>query len=253
MLRRIEAKFIRASHRFFYFLVSLSHFLVFSLFLRIKIFGKENIPKKGRCIFAANHQNFYDGFFIAFIMGPLRKISFVIAKRALKLKFDRILAKLIGSVIIGNQIEEYQSALKKLNNLLSHGGVVGIFPEGDVSRSEFPRRFKGGVAKLSVDSKTKVIPVYIKNTYNLRYLRFWFTRPEIVLKIGKPIELYSYANEFDNDLDRLAEFLREKVIELGDLNKDKSLEQIKFTKLEEFTDEYNKLNSSFIVGNKVRS
>lgn len=248
MLRRIEAKLIKASHGFFYFFVCLAHFSVFLLFIRIKILGRENIPKKGRYIFAANHQNFYDGFFIAFVMGLLKKISFVIAKRALKSRFNQILARLIGSVIIGNSIEEYQSALRKLNNILSHGGVVGIFPEGDVSKSKFPRKFKGGVAKLSIDSKTKVIPVYIKNTYNLRYLNFWFKRPKIVLKIGKPIELYSYANEFGNDLDKLAEFLREKVVELGGLIDDRYLDSVELTEPRKFANEYKHSDSSLMVG-----
>lgn len=214
MLNRIEAKLIKLSQSFFYFFVTSFFFLIFLTFLKIKIEGKGNIPKKGRFILAANHQNFFDGFLVALITGPTKKISFVIAKRALRFKFFEILARLIGSVLIGGQIEDYQRALKKLNRVLSHGSPIGIFPEGDISRHVVPRRFKGGVAKLSLDSKTKVIPVYVKDTYNLRYFRYWLKRPQILLVIGEPLDLYNYAQVCGNNLDQMAMILREKIIEL---------------------------------------
>lgn len=217
MLNRLEARLIKISQAFFYFVVCTFYFVMFALLLRIRIKGKENIPKKGRFIFAANHQNFFDGFLIARILGQFKKVSFVIAKRALKNKFNQILARLIGSVLIGNENEEYQRALKKLNRILTHGGAVGIFPEGNVSKGAIPGKFKGGVAKLSLDSKTKVIPVYINGSYNLRYFKYLFKRPDITIRIGKPVELYSYAKECGNNLDEMANIIREKIIELSNL------------------------------------
>ena len=64
-----------------------------------------------------------------------------------------------------------------------------------------------------MDSKTKVIPVYIKGTYNLRYLKYWLSRPEILIKIGKPVALYNYAKD-GNNLEEMAAILREKIIDL---------------------------------------
>ena len=227
MLNRIEAKLVRFSQEIFYFLVAGFHVWLFLPLLRIKVEGKENILKKGGFIVAANHQNFYDGFVIAYVIGLLKKVSFVIARRALKNKFNEILARLIGSVIIENDTEEYQMALKKLYRILSHGGAVGIFPEGDISNKKNPRKFKGGVAKLSLDSKTKVIPVYLSGTYNLRYFKHWLKRPEILVRIGKPLELYNFAPVCGNNLDEMANILREKIIELA------SLDQIDLDSFEE--------------------
>ena len=184
------------------------------LLVKIKIEGIENIPKRGRFILAANHQNFFDGFLLACAVGPARKVSFVIAKRAVKLKFYQLVLKMLGSVIIGNEPEEYQRALKKLNKILSHGGIIGIFPEGDVSRHKMPGKFKGGVAKLSLDSKTRVIPVYLSGTYGLRNIKYLLKRPEIVIKVGEPVDLYNYAKLCENNLEQIAMFLRRKIIEL---------------------------------------
>ena len=226
MLHRLEAKLIKIYQSLTYFLLWSTFFSVILLFFRIRLEGKENIPKRGRFILAANHQNFFDGFLLAYPTGPTKRVSFVIAKRALKLKFSQILARMIGSVMISNGIEEYQRALKKLNRVLSHGGRVGIFPEGDVSNHGLPRKFKGGVAKLSLDSNTKVVPVYLGGTYNLRCFKYWLKRPEILIKIGEPIQLYNYAEVFGNNLEGMASFVREKIIELMDLKEIQLLEDL---------------------------
>ena len=238
MLNRLELKLVRISQSFFYFCVWMLKFTVFALFCNIKVEGQRYIPKKGRFILAANHQNFYDGFFTAYALGPFKKISFMIAKRSLKARSMWILARLIGSALLGNSIEEYQSVLKKLNKVLSHGGRVGIFPEGDVSSRAVPRKFKGGVAKLSIDSKTKVIPVFLSGTYNLRYLKYWLTRPTITIKIGKPIELYNYAGENGNNLEQIASVLRERIIELGNVQETKDLDSLESLNSAQFSNTY---------------
>ncbi len=217
MLSRIEAKLSKFIHSIMYAVVWLTQFLIFFPFVRVKVVGKENLPKKGRAIIAANHQNFFDGILSVYALGPFKKVSFLIAKRSVKSHFYQVLAKLIGSVVIGDEAEDYQRALKKLTRTLSHGGWVGIFPEGDVSSRKIPRKFKGGVAKLSIDSQTKVIPIYLTDTYNLRKFQYLLKRPLVIIKIGKPVELYNFSSKFGNNLDEMAGFLREKVIELADM------------------------------------
>lgn len=219
MIKKVEAKLIRFFHVFMYMMVCstfyVPYFIAKSFFVKVTIEGKDNLPKKGRFILAANHQNFYDGFLVSFLYSPLKIIHPIIARRALKPKFFELLAESIDAVILDDGIEAYQRALKKLNKVLMHGGVVTIFPEGGVSNSSTPKRFKGGVAKLSIDSRSKVVPIHISGTYNLRALKFWFKNPEVKIIIGKPIELYRYADEYNNDLGKLASFLRDNIVALS--------------------------------------
>lgn len=217
MLSRIEAKLSRFYHSVMYAIIWLIHFLILRPLVRVQISGKENLPKKGRVILAANHQNFFDGFLMVYPLGPFKRVSFLIAKRSLPSALSVFIARSMGFAVIGNETEDYQRALKKLNKILSHGGWVGIFPEGDVSSRSIPRKFKGGVAKLTVDSHTKVVPVYLTGTYNLRHFKYLLKRPEVSLKIGKPVNLYNYSSEFGNNLDGMAGYLRERVLELADL------------------------------------
>ena len=239
MLNRLELKLVKISQSFFYFCVWMLKFTVFALFCNIKVEGQRYIPKKGRFILAANHQNFFDGFLTAYALGPFNKVTFVIAKRSLKAKSMQLLARLIGSALLGNSIEEYQRVLKNLNKVLSHGGRVGIFPEGDVSPRTMPRKFKGGVAKLSIDSRTKVVPIFLSGTYNLRYLKYFLSRPTITIKIGKPIELYNYASENGNNLECIASILREKVIELAAFEKAPDLNGLESLNSAPFLNTYN--------------
>lgn len=216
MLNRVNLRLFKFLNAFVYFFIWLSNFLVLYTFFKVKVIGKENIPKYGRFILAGNHQNFIDGFFLCSSIGPFRRIIFVIAKRALKSVFFQLLAKLSGFVLIGNEIEEYQRAIKKLNRLLAHGEPVAIFPEGDISKNPIPKKFKGGVAKLSLDTQTKVIPIYLSGTYNLRNLSYWFKRSTITVKIGTPISLYNYADLCENSLEKIAALLREEIIALAE-------------------------------------
>lgn len=219
MIKKAEAKIIRVFHSVMYMIVwSVFYiwFLVSKLFfIKFIIKGKHNLPKKGRFILAANHQNFFDGFLISFLYNPLKVITPLIAKRALKHRFFELVARSMDAAILEEGIEAYQRALKKLNRVLTHGGVVIIFPEGNISNNSIPKKFKGGVAKLSIDSRTKIIPIHLSGTYTLRIFKNWFKNPKVLIKIGKPIELYSYANEYNNDLDKLASLLRDKIIELS--------------------------------------
>ncbi|OGI19496.1 MAG: hypothetical protein A3B68_04200 [Candidatus Melainabacteria bacterium RIFCSPHIGHO2_02_FULL_34_12] len=245
MLGRIEAKILKTSQAFFYYLAWMVQYLISLSFFRIKIEGRENLPKKGKFILAANHQNFFDGFLLAYASGPYRKISFLIAKRALKTKWSQIVARLIGSVLINEGAEEYQQALKKLNRILTHGGAIGIFPEGNVTNNKIPTRFKGGVAKLSYDSNTEVIPVYLTGTYEARYFKYWLKRPEILIRIGKPIELYKHVKN-GNNLDEAAAFLREKTIELMNLNEQQNIVKLNPGESDKLVNIHNPAKNDFL-------
>ncbi|MBI1858670.1 MAG: 1-acyl-sn-glycerol-3-phosphate acyltransferase [Candidatus Melainabacteria bacterium] len=224
MIRKVQAKFIRLFESLSYIVTWSTFYITFRLLpfclYKFHVEGTDNIPRKGRFILAANHMNFFDGYFVVVPIGPLRRVSFLIAKRALQPESIRLfwltLARLIGTVVLDDHNQDaYTRALKKLHRILSHNIPIMIFPEGGVSENKIPRKFKGGVAKLSIDSKTKVIPAYIDGTYGFRKISYWFKRPVVRIKYGKPIELYRYAEACGNDLDKMAALLRDKIIELS--------------------------------------
>lgn len=202
-----------------YFLSWMFFLLIFRVIpyflIKIKIEGKENIPKGGKIILAANHQNFFDGYLIAYALGPFTKPSFLISRKSLRCKLFEAYAQLIGSVVIDSDAEVNQRVFKELNKRLSRGTMVVIFPEGKISKRKLPDKFKGGIAKLSLDAKAKVVPMYLDGTYSLRYLKAWLGKPTVVLKIGGPVNLYEYGNLCNYDLEKMAAEIREEIIQLS--------------------------------------
>ena len=94
---------------------------------KIKIVGKENIPKEGALLFCGNHRTYLDPPLITVTAG--RKMSFM-AKEELKsnplmsflcFAFDGIWVKRDSKDI---------GSLKTAMKILKNGGCIGIFPEG---------------------------------------------------------------------------------------------------------------------------
>ena len=224
-----KEKLTEISESFFYFIVWSYLYITFMviplLFYKVRFEGVENLPKGGRYVIAANHQNFFDGLLPACIFGPIRKICFLVSKKSLKNKMFLLIARLMGSVIVDSDVESIQKAFEELHKTLNKNGIVVIFPEGKVSSKEVPSKFKGGVAKLSIDAQVAVVPAYLKGTYELRYFKKWFKSHEIIFKIGKPIELYKIADEYNYNLESAAEFLREQIISLSGIGNAVEIEQ----------------------------
>ncbi|NLJ49214.1 MAG: 1-acyl-sn-glycerol-3-phosphate acyltransferase [Candidatus Atribacteria bacterium] len=96
-------------------------------FYHLEFFGK--IPKPP-FLLICNHVNPIDPFFIApFVDIP---ISWVIAQISFQNPFERFFLKKIGA------IQKFKSRpdpamLYSIYNILNHGGVVGLFPEGTIT------------------------------------------------------------------------------------------------------------------------
>lgn len=191
--------------------------IVANIFFKIKFEGRENTPTNEQYIFAANHQNFSDGVLIALAKFPITTFTFIIAKRALTRLWIKSFVYSVDSAVADEGFGSLR-ALVKLKKRVGEGINAGIFPEGGISNKVIPGKFLPGVAKLSIDSKKKVVPVYINGTYDLRYLSYWFKRSELTIRFGKPIPLYEYAEEYNNNYDELASLIRDKVIELSGLS-----------------------------------
>ncbi|EGF80948.1 hypothetical protein BATDEDRAFT_19447 [Batrachochytrium dendrobatidis JAM81] len=93
----------------------------------------------------------------------------------------------------------YQPAMNQAVNLLDNNRWVHIFPEGRVNQAETMLRFKWGIARLVMDSKTPplVLPFYHTGMQHMVPLSQHYPNPmkKIVLAFGKPIDFRSYSFE----------------------------------------------------------
>lgn len=135
--------------------------VIFTLFIRVKVVGLQNVPKEGAVIVAANHETMLDMFMIGYKVKS-RLIRWMAKEELFR---NRLLAKLItmlGAYPLKRGARD-TAAVKTTFDLLAKGEMVGIFPQGTRAkgRKREELKVKHGVAKFAVDTNTPVLPVAI--------------------------------------------------------------------------------------------
>ncbi len=144
----------------FYLLKMIGIILLKGLY-RIQAENREQIPRKGPLIVAANHFSYMDPIVLQ-AMFP-RRISFMMTERYYEgrgkwfFKFMRCInVKEKGANI---------AALRDAVEVLRRNGVIGIFPEGGVSKEGRLQEGNLGIGFLVKKSSAPVIPAFISGTY----------------------------------------------------------------------------------------
>ena len=127
---------------------------ILHLVYRIRIEGKEHLPRKGAVILAANHRSFLDSIFIPLVVG--RRVTFVAKAEYFDDPKTAWFFRAVGQIPIrreGGSASE--GALAAATDVLERGGVFGIYPEGTRTRDGYLHKGKTGVARLAlVDRRT---------------------------------------------------------------------------------------------------
>lgn len=163
--------------------------IVFSLFFRVRISGRQNVPDKGPYILCANHVGELDMFFIGY---RIRRLIHWMAKEELFRNF------LLGAVITWLGAFPVKrgkgdiGAIKTAFRLLKEGHIVGIFPEGHRRKNGVALKAHSGAAMIAVKADVEILPVALEGSMRP------FSKVRVVF--GKPFKLNTdndkkYTNE----------------------------------------------------------
>lgn len=158
------------------FLLRLFYFPVY----RLRVIGRENIPKEGPVLLCSNHVAMKDPVILGVVQ---RRQVFYMAKEEL------FRNGFIGSVLRGLGAFPVKrgtggtDALEEAYTLLGENAVVGVFIEGTRSKTGELQRPKTGAALLHYRTKAPVVPVCITGSGGGRPIRF---RPTEI-RFGRPI------------------------------------------------------------------
>lgn len=174
-------------------------FFIFNFFFRIKIQGKENIPRSGAFILASNHSSFLDPPILS--VGSFRRRLNFLAKE--ELFFNNIFGwyiRKLGAIPLSREKTDI-SAIKECIKRIKRGQPIVIFPEGTRNRQGEIKEGLPGIALLAAKTNIPVIPAYIKGAdcaldANLKSLRFC----RIYLKFGKPLMFYRQGPQTYSDI-----------------------------------------------------
>jgi 1-acyl-sn-glycerol-3-phosphate acyltransferase len=191
---------------------------VLGVCFRIKVEGRENVPKHGPVILASNHRSFLDSIFIPLVLR--RRVTFVAKAEYFDDPKTAWFFRGVGQIPIrreGGSASE--RALASAAEVLAAGGVFGIYPEGTRTRDGFLHRGHTGVARLSLRTGTPIVPVGLIGTDEVQPVDKRMPRifRRVTLRFGEPLDAARYA---DADVEHLAlrELTDEVMYEIGQLS-----------------------------------
>jgi len=190
-------------------------------FLRVTIEGAENVPHEGGALIVSNHVSFADAPLVG--MTTQRIIRFLVWAPYYKVRITRAFFLVFDAIPVQTgSTKMIVTALAKAREELERGKLVGIFPEGHITKSGEISPFTRGYLKIVEGTGKPVIPVHIDGMFGhpLSYqggglFRSWkkLWRPRIAIRVGKPIYEAITPEE-----------LRRVVLELGGIREQEVVE-----------------------------
>ncbi|MBW3595536.1 MAG: 1-acyl-sn-glycerol-3-phosphate acyltransferase, partial [Actinobacteria bacterium] len=163
----------------------------------IKPEGRENVPKKGPAIIAANHLSFLDSFFIPLVVQK-RKVTYLAKADYFKNWKTAWFFNMVGQIPTEREGgKKSEHALSAALDVLKQGKLLGIYPEG--TRSPDGRLYRGrtGVARLALQAGVPVIPTGLIGTSEVMPIDHKIPkltgRLPVRVRFGKPLDFSSYA------------------------------------------------------------
>ena len=160
--------------------------------------GAENVPATGPVVLACKHISYADTIVMTALIP--RRVTFPAKAEMISGKggpTDKALAwflRAIGQVPLDRSGGRASAdGLGPIIEVLSDGGVAGIFPEGTRSPDGRLHKGKSGLARMVLTSGALVVPVGVVNTefVGKRLGIPWADHP--VVRYGKPMDFAQYA------------------------------------------------------------
>ena len=185
---------------------------------RIRVEGREHLPKRGPVILASNHRSFLDSIFIPLVVR--RRVTFVAKAEYFDDPKTAWFFRAVGQIPIrreGGTASE--GALAAATDVLEGGGVFGIYPEGTRTRDGLLHRGKTGVARLALGTSAPIVPVGLVGTdecqpTDKKLPRLFRT---VTIRFGPPLSMEHYATR-EHDRLVLRQITDELMFEIGELS-----------------------------------
>ena len=181
------------------------------LVTRRDIKGRERIPRKGRLILASNHLNLTDPPILTAMMP--RRVVWMSKQELFDIPVIGFLLNLFGCIPV-RRFQADLRALRRSQEALRRGLVLGMFPEGTRSVESGLGRGEPGTALLAMRTNTPVMPVAIWGTEGIRLPRVFFTRTSVQVVFGEPFLLPKPQRLTKEAVEEGADLIMRRIAEL---------------------------------------
>ncbi len=160
-----------------FFMRFVSWLLVRALY-RLQLHGIEkHVPDEGPALIVCNHVSYMDALILAASIP--RPVRFVMYYRIFNIPVMRWIFRTARAIPIAGAREDpglMQRAFDEIDAALAEGGIVGIFPEGALTRDGDISAFKSGVEKIleraaAAGRPVPVVPMALKGMWSSMWSR----------------------------------------------------------------------------------
>lgn len=163
------------------FVVFIMSYPFLKLVYNIKKEGTKNIPKKGNCIYAANHVSMFDPLLVSFAVA--KPIVYMAKKELFENEKLEWWIKRLGAFSVNREKPEI-ATFRTVREVFKAGWPLGIFPQGGIKDNKKIENIQKGFAAIAQNAKADIIPVSIIGFEG--YTKKPFSQ-NIRVKIGEPI------------------------------------------------------------------
>lgn len=155
------------------FLMRFITWIIIHTVYRIKRHDLEKyIPETGAAVITCNHASFIDALIIsAYVRRPIR---FVMYHRIFETPFLRFMFKTAKAIPIAPAKESPEiktRAFEAIATALQQGELIGIFPEGSITRDGELHTFKPGIEQIIRKTPVPIIPLAINSVWGSIFSR----------------------------------------------------------------------------------
>ena len=164
--------------------------------VKFTVTGEENLPTEGGFLLVSNHLSNVDPLCLCwYFMKRNTAVRFLAKKSMFSVPVFGWIIKGMGLIPV-NRDSNPSAVLAPTREALTAGEVVGIYPEGTLTRDpdQWPMEFKSGAARLALDTGVTVIPLSqwgpqdIMAPYNAKGMDMRPSR-RISYHFGAPVDL----------------------------------------------------------------
>ncbi|MDE2147954.1 MAG: MFS transporter [Burkholderiales bacterium] len=154
------------------YLLRFCAFVLARCMYRLRLQGDEHIPTQGAAILVCNHVSYVDA--VLLMAASPRPVRFLMDHRLFALPVLGWLFRLGKAIPVAPQHEDpvaYERAFAQARQVLAEGDLLGIFPEGGITRDGALAPFKGGVMKILQTHPVPVVPLALRNLWGSYFSR----------------------------------------------------------------------------------
>jgi len=178
---------------------------IFRLVMKRDWRGAEKLPKSGPVIVVSNHLSYLDVLVLSdFLFTNGRAPRYLGKSGVFRVPIIGKIILAAGQIPVERETDDAKKAVDHAKILLEKGHLLGVYPEGTLTRDEnlWPMIAKTGCARLALATDTPVIPIAQWGSQKIlpRYTNriHLFPRKTIEIRVGDPINLAPWKGKHED-------------------------------------------------------